>query len=104
MRRAQSKAVSASERCAVPPSLRPRVMGSACVSYMPEGVALRSVVGLGMNLDEMKANDDLTERVVHDLNANPSLPFDDNAFDAVVCASALQYLTQPELVLQMLCV
>ena len=79
-------------------------LGSACVSYMPEGVALRSVVGLGMNLDEMKANDDLTERVVHDLNANPSLPFDDNAFDAVVCASALQYLTQPELVLQMLCV
>ena len=74
-------------------------LGAACVSYMPEGVALREVVGLGMNMEEMEANDDLTERVVHDLNARAKLPFDDDSFDAVVCASAIQYYTQPEAVL-----
>jgi len=61
-------------------------------------------VGLGMNLEEMQANDDLTERIVHDLNARPQLPFADDEFDAVVCASAIQYLTQPEIVLAEVCI
>ena len=74
-------------------------LGAACVSYMPDGVPLRSIVGLGMNMEELQANDDLTERLVHDLNAIPQLPFEDNSFDAVVCASAIQYFTRPELVL-----
>ena len=74
-------------------------LGAACVSYLPDGVVLREVVGLGMNMEEMEANDDLTKRVVHDLNALPQLPFEDNSFDAVICASAIQYFTQPEKVL-----
>ena len=38
------------------------------------------------------------------MNANPKLPFADGSFDAVVCASAIQYYTQPEAVLAGVCV
>jgi hypothetical protein len=43
-------------------------LGASCVSYLPEGVVLRDVVGLGMNMQELEANEDLTKRIVHDLN------------------------------------
>jgi ubiquinone/menaquinone biosynthesis C-methylase UbiE len=33
--------------------------------------------------------------VVHDLNADPSLPFADGSFDAAVCCVSVDYLVQP---------
>ncbi len=54
-----------------------------------------SVVGLGLNHDEMHANHVLGQAIVHDLNLNPILPFSDASFDAVVCTAAVQYMTQP---------
>lgn len=54
-----------------------------------------AVAGLGMNAEELSANPRLGERVVHDLNADPRLPFDDAAFDAVVCTVSVEYLTRP---------
>ncbi|MGH8983676.1 MAG: class I SAM-dependent methyltransferase [Acidimicrobiia bacterium] len=62
-------------------------------SHLPDG--LGRVVGLGMNSAEMADNPQLSEFVVHDLNREPRLPFDDGSFDAVVCAVSVQYLTQP---------
>ncbi len=50
---------------------------------------------LGMNAEELTANVQATSRVVHDLNADPRLPFDDAAFDAVVCCVSVDYLTRP---------
>ena len=50
---------------------------------------------LGMRGDELDANEAATERVVHDLNATPSLPFDDATFDAAVCCVSVDYLTRP---------
>jgi SAM-dependent methyltransferase len=50
---------------------------------------------LGMNADELDANDQAAERVIHDLNADPSLPFPDTAFDAITCAVSVDYLTRP---------
>ncbi len=35
------------------------------------------------------------ERVVHDLNADPTLPFADESFDDVVCCVSVDYLTRP---------
>ena len=32
---------------------------------------------------------------MHDLNAEPTLPFADEAFDAAVCAVSVQYMTRP---------
>lgn len=50
---------------------------------------------LGMNANELAANDVATERVVRDLNADPSLPFADGSFDAAVCCVSVDYLVQP---------
>ncbi|EKX47614.1 hypothetical protein GUITHDRAFT_157604 [Guillardia theta CCMP2712] len=74
-------------------------LGASCASLLPEDKPFREVVGLGMNMEEMLANEELTDRVVQDLNEDPVLPFEDERFDAVVCASSVQYFTQPELVL-----
>jgi SAM-dependent methyltransferase len=50
---------------------------------------------LGMNAAELAANEAAAERVVHDLNADPTLPFADAQFDAVVCCVSVDYLVQP---------
>lgn len=68
---------------------------SSCVSHLPDGVALGPVTGLGMNAVELAANPRLDAALVHDLNATPALPFADAAFDAVLIAVSVQYLTQP---------
>ncbi len=62
-------------------------------SHLPDGVG--AVTGLGMNAAEMSDNPQLDVVVVHDLNRVPRLPFGDDAFDAVVCAVSVQYLTEP---------
>jgi SAM-dependent methyltransferase len=50
---------------------------------------------LGMNAEELAANAMAAATVVHDLNADPRLPFDDETFDAVVCCVSVDYLTDP---------
>ena len=63
-------------------------------SHLPHAVA-GEVIGLGMNAAEMDDNPQLSSHVVHDLNADPVLPFDDASFDACVCTVSVQYLTKP---------
>jgi hypothetical protein len=62
-------------------------------SHLPTGLGRRT--GLGMNADEMLENPQLDSFVVHDLNRDPKVPFEDDAFDAAVCTVSVQYLTQP---------
>ena len=50
---------------------------------------------LGMNPTELAANPLAATWLVHDLNADPRLPFDDATFDAVTCCVSVDYLTQP---------
>jgi len=50
---------------------------------------------LGMNPEELAANPFAAATVVHDLNAEPRLPFADASFDAVVCCVSVDYLTRP---------
>ena len=57
--------------------------------------APRRLTVLGMNADELEANSMATERVVHDLNADPRLPFGDVSFDSVVCCVSVDYLVRP---------
>jgi SAM-dependent methyltransferase len=68
------------------------LMGS-WVSHFREAPARLTV--LGMNAAELDANPDAAATVVHDLNAAPALPFDDGAFDAVVCCVSVDYLQRP---------
>jgi SAM-dependent methyltransferase len=53
------------------------------------------MVGLGLNAQEMAENPDLNDYVVHNVNENPVLPFEDETFDAVVITVSVQYLTRP---------
>jgi Methyltransferase domain len=50
---------------------------------------------LGMNADELAANPHASASVVHDLNADPALPFADDTFDHATCCVSVDYLTQP---------
>ncbi|ELZ49645.1 hypothetical protein C464_04186 [Halorubrum coriense DSM 10284] len=67
---------------------------SSWVSHLPDTEYDR-VVGHGLNEAELAANDRLDEYVVRDLNDAQSLPFADDAFDAVCCALSVQYLQYP---------
>jgi SAM-dependent methyltransferase len=68
---------------------------SSWISHLPHEVSYGRVAGLGMNAVELDHNTRLTERVVHDLNAEPSLPWPDAHFDAVLNAVSIQYLVRP---------
>jgi len=68
---------------------------SSWKSHLPEDVPLARVAGLGLNETELRENDQLDERVVHDVNVDPRLPFADAAFDAALLCVSAQYLTRP---------
>ena len=53
------------------------------------------LVALGMNAAELAANPAATQRLVHDLNADPRVPLPDADVDAVVCCVSIDYLTRP---------
>ena len=64
-------------------------------SHLPDSLNPARVVGLGMNSEEMRDNPQLNRHVVHNLNVDPTLPFEDVVFDAAFCTVSVQYLTQP---------
>jgi len=64
-------------------------------SHLPESLRPSRVAGLGLNAEEMRQNPQLTEHVLHDLNADPRLPYGDAEFDAAVVTVSIQYLTRP---------
>ena len=64
-------------------------------SHWPQGHPKERMVGLGLNAVEMQANPDLDEHVIHNVNEEPALPFEDESFDAVVITVSVQYLKRP---------
>jgi Methyltransferase domain len=64
-------------------------------SHVPHELGLDSLIGLGLNQEEMLQNPQLTDHVIHDLNSNPLLPFVGNEFDAVICTVSVEYLIHP---------
>ncbi len=64
-------------------------------SHLKNQIEPIAVTGLGLNCEELEANSMLTERVIHDLNCCPDLPFADNAFDVVINTVSVDYLTRP---------
>ena len=68
---------------------------SSAFSHLPEGFPAQRIVGLGLNAVELQVNPVLDEHVIHDLNVNPTLPFDDGEFAAVIMTVSMQYLTKP---------
>ena len=68
---------------------------SSWVSHLPEDVEYASVVGHGMNAQELAANPRLSKWFVQDLNADPTLPLDDASFDGAGLCVSVQYLQRP---------
>lgn len=64
-------------------------------SHIPAELNPAHVSGLGMNADEMADNPQLNDYVVHNLNKDPCLPYDDATFDGAICTVSVQYLTAP---------
>ncbi len=64
-------------------------------SHLPSDFAKERMVGLGLNAVEMRENPQLDEYVVHDVNREPRLPFEDASFDGVILTVSVQYLTKP---------
>jgi SAM-dependent methyltransferase len=70
---------------------------SSWVSHLPPAIT-GEVIGHGMNAAELAADPRLQNWFVQNLNAQPTLPFDDNRFDGAVCCVGVQYLQQPDAV------
>jgi SAM-dependent methyltransferase len=68
---------------------------SSWVSHLPEEIAYDSVVGHGMNEEELAANPRLTRWFVQDLNIEPTLPLKDNTFEGAGLCVSVQYLQRP---------
>lgn len=81
------------------PGMRVLDLMSSWVSHLPDTPTDLEVTGLGMNAAELAANARLAARIVHDLNADPRLPFADASFDLVICTASVEYLTRPQAVL-----
>jgi SAM-dependent methyltransferase len=65
-------------------------------SHLPDEFASGCrVLGLGMNQVELQENPQLSDWVVHDLNAEPRLPFESDRFDGAIVTVSVQYLTRP---------
>lgn len=79
----------------IPPGATVLDLMSSWRSHWPPGHSMARMVGLGLNAEEMVDNPDLDEHVVHDLNIDPVLPFQDDEFDAVALTVSAQYLTRP---------
>jgi SAM-dependent methyltransferase len=68
---------------------------SSWVSHLPQEFSAAEITGLGMNPVELEQNPMLAHKVVHDLNRNPLLPFDDESFDGIICTASIEYLISP---------
>lgn len=77
------------------PGMRVLDLMSSWRSQVPPSLKLSGLTGLGLNQEEMAQNPQLTECLVHDLNRNPGLPFEDQTFDAVICTVSVEYLIRP---------
>lgn len=64
-------------------------------SHMPPELEWSRLAGIGMNETELRENPQLTDYAVHDLNAEPTLPYGDAEFDGAVVTVSVQYMTKP---------
>ena len=71
-------------------------MMSSWVSHLPDDMEFASVIGHGLNEEELARNPKFDSYVVQNLNQNQTLPFEDQQFDAVLNAVSVQYLQHPE--------
>ena len=64
-------------------------------SHIPSRLKPSRVVGLGLNRNELYENKALSKGIIHDINKNPTLPFPDETFDAVINTVSVDYMIKP---------
>lgn len=76
---------------------RPRILDlmASWDSHLPQSLEAARAVGLGLNSAELERNSRLDEWVVHDVNREPRLPFEDASFDVVLNTVSVDYMTRP---------
>lgn len=79
----------------IPSSGRVLDLMSSVHSNLARNQQYESLIGLGLNVQEMMANDRLNGAVICDLNAGAAIPFSDSLFDAAICTVSIDYLTDP---------
>ena len=88
-------AVTQTYRERLPPGGAVLDLMSSWVSHLPDDIAYASVVGHGMNAEELAANPRLSQWFVQDLNIEPVLPLEDDHFDGGCLCVSIQYLQRP---------
>jgi SAM-dependent methyltransferase len=68
---------------------------SSWISHFPADMPVETLIGQGMNAQELAANKRLTGWFVQDLNRDPKLDIPAESFDGVVVCVSVQYLTHP---------
>lgn len=76
---------------------------SSWVSHYPADAKLGNVCGVGMVTAELKENKRLSSFVAKDLNADPTLPYEEASFDVVTCVVSIDYMTNPRSVMEEVC-
>ena len=66
------------------------------VSHLPEEIPYPSVIGHGLNAEELQANGRLNRFWVQNFNRDQTLPLEAASVDAVLITAGWQYLQQPE--------
>lgn len=79
----------------LPPNATILDLMSSYKSHLPVDYKAAKIIGHGMNEAELKANDQLDEYFLQNLNKNPVLPYPDATFDAVLTTVSVQYLIRP---------
>jgi SAM-dependent methyltransferase len=69
---------------------------SSWVSHLPEDRTYASVIGHGLNQEELNANPRLDRSWVQNLNRNQTLPLENASVDATLIVAGWQYLQYPE--------
>ena len=89
------EAIRAYLREALPPHGTTLDLMSSWRSHLPYDLPMQRVIGLGLNAVELDENPQLTDRVAHDLNAEPRLPLETNSVDAAIVTVSIQYIVKP---------
>jgi len=69
---------------------------SSWVSHYPADFpdTMGRIAGTGMNVHELRCNAQLSEHSPRDLNADPTLPYEDGSFDVATCVVSVDYLSR----------
>ena len=80
----------------IPPCAEVLDLMSSWVSHLPEDITYDTVVGHGLNDEELAANPRLDRHWVQNLNRDQVLPLENDSFDCTLIVAGWQYLQQPE--------